>query len=153
MGELYKKSTGIELFNLIYPIGYVYIQFPQQKSPNDLWGKITKWQIIDYNGAFFRAQGGNASPYIDSDGELKMQEEGLPNITAYVGGLKDNFWGPGTGAVRVTNDQNSRARWEDDEINSFSDFNFNASWSNSIYGRSDHVTPTNYTIRIWKRIS
>lgn len=82
-----------------------------------------------------------------------MEEEGLPNITAYVGGLKDNFWGPGTGAVRVTNDQDSRARWEDDKINSFSDFNFNASWSNSIYGRSDHVTPTNYTIRIWKRIS
>lgn len=31
--------------------------------------------------------------------------------------------------------------------------NFNASLSNSIYGKSDHVTTENFTIRIWKRIS
>lgn len=29
--------------------------------------------------------------------------------------------------------------------------NFNASRSNKIYGASEHVTPINYTIRIWKR--
>lgn len=28
---------------------------------------------------------------------------------------------------------------------------FSAARSNAIYGASDHVTPENYTIRIWKR--
>ena len=30
---------------------------------------------------------------------------------------------------------------------------FDASRSSSIYGRSTHVTPENYTMRIWKRVS
>lgn len=30
---------------------------------------------------------------------------------------------------------------------------FDASLSNSIYGHSDHVTPSNLTIKIWQRIS
>ena len=30
---------------------------------------------------------------------------------------------------------------------------FNANRANSIYGNSDNVTPENYAIKIWKRIS
>ena len=30
---------------------------------------------------------------------------------------------------------------------------FNASRTNEIYGNSNHVTPLNYSIKIWKRIS
>jgi hypothetical protein len=30
---------------------------------------------------------------------------------------------------------------------------FNAKRANSIYGNSEHVTPENYAIKIWKRIS
>lgn len=148
MAELYKKSTGVELFNLIYPIGCVYVQYPQQKSPNELWGKITKWSIINYNGAFFRTQGGNASPYIDSEGELKVQEEGLPNITAKGNSPSENYYGEPSGAIR---NEGMRASVEGHKYRVQS-FDFDASRCSSIYGKSNHVTPVNYTIRVWKRV-
>ena len=34
-----------------HPIGAVYTQYPNCKEPNELWKK-TKWELLDYNGAF-----------------------------------------------------------------------------------------------------
>ena len=52
-------------FNLVWPIGVTYPQYPGQKSPMDLWGEFSTWEPINYNGAFFRAAGGNANPWIE----------------------------------------------------------------------------------------
>ncbi len=48
------------LFDIIYPVGYVYPQYPAEKSPNEMWGDFSAWEEIDFGGAFFRASGGNA---------------------------------------------------------------------------------------------
>ena len=43
------------------------------------------------------------------------------------------------------------ASWDREYITKIK--HFDASRSSSIYGRSIHVTPENYTVRIWKRIA
>ena len=50
-------------FDMIWPVGSVYTQYPAQKSPNELWGDLSTWEVLDYGGAFFRANGGNADNF------------------------------------------------------------------------------------------
>lgn len=45
----------------------VYVQFPQQPAPQDLY-ICTKWAELAYDGAFFRASGGNAADFIEKSG-------------------------------------------------------------------------------------
>ena len=46
------------------PIGAVYTQYPNCKEPKELWNK-TKWELLDFNGAFFRAIGGNSLDFVN----------------------------------------------------------------------------------------
>lgn len=65
-------------FDIAWPIGVTYTQYPGQKSPNDLWGLYSTWEeITDYAGAFFRASGGNASAFIGEGGTLTAQGESI----------------------------------------------------------------------------
>ena len=52
-----------KLFDTIYPKGYVYTQYPGQKDPNELWGDISTWEMLDYGGAFFRAANGSSEEF------------------------------------------------------------------------------------------
>ena len=56
----------------VMPVGSVYVRFKGQPAPNTLWGGT--WQNISsqYAGEFFRAEGGDAAPFGQS------QAEGLP---------------------------------------------------------------------------
>ena len=40
----------------------------------DLWGDFSKWEVINYDGAFFRAEGTNADAFIEESGVLSKQE-------------------------------------------------------------------------------
>lgn len=51
---------GTQVFDLCYPVGCTYTQYPKQKSPMELWGSISVWEILDYGGAYFRSEGGEA---------------------------------------------------------------------------------------------
>ena len=93
-------------------------------------------------------------------GNLIKQEEGLPNIT---GDITSTRFGSSIGWDSLSPSKSgcfNNSYWyygaasSDSNNNSKStNINFNASLSNSIYGKSDHVTPVNFTIRIWNRIS
>ncbi len=50
------------MFDYVWPIGSVYTQYPGQLEPNSpsLWGNFSTWEELNYGGAFFRANGGNA---------------------------------------------------------------------------------------------
>ncbi len=81
-------------------------------------------------------------------GVLSKQEEGLPNITgkfscalSWGGDTNGAFKKKGIGLSAPTGAGN----------NNGDTFEFYASYSNPIYGKSDHVTPENYAIRIWLR--
>ena len=57
------KSPASSIFDIIYPVGVTYNQYPGQASPNTLWGTLSTWQELNFGGAFFRASGGNASTF------------------------------------------------------------------------------------------
>lgn len=52
------------LYNALFPVGFVYTQYPGEKSPSELKMPGT-WNEIKFGGAFFRSEGGNAKPYTD----------------------------------------------------------------------------------------
>ena len=157
--EINSKLSNIEigssifksLFDIVRPIGDIYVQYPQQANPNELWGVYSMWSIVNYDGAFFRAEGTNANAFNGG-----IQAEGLPNITGSIPGCY--FRGSSSmtfkGVFSTTSfistgyaGYNSSSGMKTEHIM------FNASSSNGIYGKSNHVTPENYTIRIWKRIA
>ncbi len=46
----------------IVPIGFIYVQFPNEKSPTEIWPLMT-WNDVSsaYAGVFFRVTGGEAA--------------------------------------------------------------------------------------------
>lgn len=145
-----KRITLTNLVNKIIPIGFIYIQYRNQSTPDILFGTDGKWQDIssEFAGEFFRAVGGNSAAF------GSKQAEGLPNITGIIdpvsGLFKSNFKNgafSGGGDWRFSPIQQNSGGGESAECY------FNASSSNSIYGASTHVTPYNSSIRIWKKIA
>ena len=139
-----KKTDSISL-----PVGFIYIQLRGQSTPDELFGSSGKWQDISntYAGEFFRAVGGNSGNFGNT------QAEGLPNITGYSGpiNLAQYEHNVGFGALRQIDAGVSSGS----AINAVNRPNiaFDASYSNSIYGASSHVTPYNSAVRIWKKIA
>jgi hypothetical protein len=67
-----------EIFDIIHPVGEVYVQYPQQDPPATIYNKsgiTSTWTVIDYNGAFFRAQGGNANAFSEKGSVLSTQSD------------------------------------------------------------------------------
>ena len=166
LDELTAKM-GQVAFDHCYPVGCTYVQYPGCPEPNKLFlndlGIKCWWDIIDYDGAFFRAEGKDASLFISQGGTLTPQAEGFPDIQ---GSIKSKDWYKGqtmfeSGATLAGVFKSSRIT--SNTIVGASDWSgycpfidplvFKASDSNPIYGRSNGVTPKNYTIRVWKRIS
>ena len=137
----------------VMPVGSVYVRFKGQPAPNTLWGGT--WQNISsqYAGEFFRAEGGDAAPFGQS------QAEGLPNITGqwYLSncssGKSFGGTGAGIGSLRAV----GKAEVSDLSVGSTLNIDYgldlDASRSSNIYGKSNHNTPKNSTVQIWKRIS
>lgn len=164
--------TGIkeilkEFRDRIYPVGVIYIQFPQQKSPEELFPGMT-WEELDYDGAFFRASGGNADGFIEESGDLSKQAEGLPDITGSITPRDSNFFisagisGAGAFTTASTGASYIGATLQTGLTHRGNKFTFSAANGETttdgtvrstaeVYGKSDHVTPENYTMRIWKR--
>lgn len=145
-----KRITLTNLVNKIIPIGFIYIQYRNQSTPDILFGTDGKWQDVsaEYAGEFFRAVGGNSGSF------GVTQAEGLPNITGMIdpvsGLFKSNFRnGAFSGGVDWRFSPAQQASGGGESAACY----FSASSSNSIYGASTHVTPYNSSIRIWKKIA
>lgn len=145
-----KKITLTNLVNKIIPIGFIYIQYRNQSTPDILFGTDGKWQDVsaEYAGEFFRAVGGDSAAF------GSKQTEGLPNITGMIdpvsGLFKSNF---SNGAFSGGGDWRFSPVQENSSGSKSAECYFSASSSNSIYGASTHVTPYNSSIRIWKKIA
>ena len=61
-----------QVIDYAVPVNFVYVQYPQQKKPEDLYPNTT-WEVIDYQGCFFRAEGGSASTFVEEGGTLTKQ--------------------------------------------------------------------------------
>ena len=145
-----KKITFGNLVNKVIPIGFIYIQYRNQSTPDILFGTDGKWQDVsaEYAGEFLRVVGGNSASFGSN------QNEGLPNIngTLKVSGTVGTQWSS-TGAFTVTVGGHGDYAGGGGNPNSIGTFTLNASRSSSIYGASTHVTPYNSAIRIWKKIA
>ena len=87
-------------------------------------------------------------------GNLIKQNEGLPNISGSISGCY--FRGSSSmtfsGVFSTTPSiASSFVGYKNLSGKETENIMFYASSSNSIYGKSNHVTPENYTFRVWKR--
>ena len=184
------KSAAIDV---VYPVNKgIYVQFPQQESPQKLW-PWTTWQEVNYDGAFFRASGTNANKFIEkTDSLVKQSQSTAKNGLTFSGtkstisvsggnhnhngntGKKDlshshsywlgssggggdqypkgyystnESWGKNTGEANVSMDHSHSIPYS-------GNLSMSGTFtpSGSISG-DDETRPTNYTIRVWKRIA
>lgn len=80
------------IFDFIHPIGETYTQYPEQIDPVTLYnqgGVQSTWILLDYGGAFFRAEGGNALAFNNSKEVTAVSGAVLtiPSSGAVVGSL------------------------------------------------------------------
>lgn len=150
------------IIDVVWPIGVIYTQYPQQKSPQELFPNTT-WEEVNYGGAFFRASGGNAAAFNGGKQGQSIQKHNHP--ASFSGNTQ-------TGEVDLTNNVNggspigscsgvfsgkgnSRISLDSGEwSNRWSGFKLiiTPSGSVSVGDTGDAETrPENYTIRIWKR--
>ena len=134
--------------NSIYPVGSIYMTVGA--DPASIFGGT--WTLVAGERVLMGAGGGHsAGAYVDA---------GLPNITgdAY-GDVQQSgasvYWG-GSRAIQTSEDTGGSGICMYKVANygnHRSILSFNASKSNSIYGRSGTVQPATYYVNIWQRIS
>ena len=160
-------------------IDEVYVQFPQQAAPQDLY-ICTKWTEISYAGAFFRASGGNAAAFIEKSGVLSKQESqnkahshgmdsagghrhdrGDMEISGAISGLGVNMGASGACYVSSAYSGSNPRMVSDSDARTIS-FLASRTWTGNTSENGSHShtvhddggsesRPENYTIKIWKR--
>ena len=152
--------TGKAIFKLlqaVYPVGSVYIN-TIDINPSTIFGFGT-WERVAQKMTLWGASANGES------GATKYA--GLPNITGEVGYLKPMTSGSYyqgvnykngcfTKSKNITATPNTRkvvASDTSDDNNETGLVNFDASSSNSIYGKSTTVQPPALVVNIWKRVS
>ena len=119
------------------PVGSIYVQFPGQAAPSDLFGGTWSNVSSSYAGRFFRAEGGSAAAFGSA------QNGGLPDHTHIV----NIAWGNGGSSSTPM----LRGEADNDNLAGYKTFESNGSNRNALYGAATEVRPVNQTIRIWKR--
>lgn len=125
------------VLSTIYPVGSVYIG-TQLSCPMASLITGSTWTLVSSGKALWTGTGSNGNTTIAA---------GLPNITGATGAT-----GKGTPGYNV-----SGAFYTDGSSNACSDstisacLKFDASRSNSIYGKSNTVQPPAYVVNVWRR--
>ena len=174
-----EARAKVTAFNTAHPIGEVYVQFPQQDDPETLYNKdgiTSTWTLIDYDGAFFRASGGNAAAFLNKTDVLTKQAQatakgGLEVYSASSGGTASTTSGMSansTGSAKIMYKTDSYTRSGNMTMTSGSTIGttgasainmgtvtlgINVAHSHNMYLRSSdsETRPVNYTIKVWKR--
>ncbi|MBD5437705.1 MAG: hypothetical protein HDR37_03905 [Treponema sp.] len=152
-------------FNAAHPVGSTYTQFPQQDPPETVFNKngvTSTWSVLDYGGAFFRAQGGQAETFKSVSDVLTLQPG--QNLSHNHGERinednGDNAQGesqhtvPLILAVTRTGTANTgflgnsvQGVWIEDPKRNQRNLQIKTD-----YEGGNEARPANYTIRIWKR--
>ena len=126
---------GVNIFNLIYPVGSIYISV-NNVNPKTLFGG--EWEMLPAGYALWTATSSAGSTIA----------AGLPNIT---GSMDDAMNTAVKGAFSYTANGNSWCR--SGTSYTFGVISFDASKSNAIYGNSSTVQPPAYRVYVWKRKS
>jgi hypothetical protein len=129
------SSSILSNLQSVYPVGSLYIGVNDNCPIANLFGT---WEKV--------AEGLCLQGATDSQVPGETVEAGLPNIT---GKFEESDRGHATaGAFYTTSGATARG---DNNGSAGNWINFDASRSNSIYGKSDTVQPPTYLVNIWKR--
>ena len=128
-------SSSADLQNIldtVRPVNSTYIQFPNLPDPNEIFNSQevkSVWEKIEFNGAFFRAEGGNAQPFDNQeDAQADMIKAHSHSASGTIQNLSVTFTASsGAGITQGTVSTSSVGGLE--------------------------TRPVNYTIVIWKRVS
>ena len=161
--EINSKLSNIEigssifksLFDIVRPIGDIYVQYPQQSNPNELWGVYSTWSIVNYDGAFFRAEGTNANAFIEKTGNLVKQGELVGSHSDSITVTGGNHAHPYSFGRNYNSQYNNTYKLYDtntyNNYTGYTGYSGNLSMSGTVNHTATENRPTNYTIRIWKR--
>lgn len=123
----------INVLKLMYPVGSVYIGTQSTCPMSQLFGT---WSLVSSGKALWTGNGSNGNTTIDA---------GLPNIT---GGFGASQYGTPDGAFAASTSYTESVKGSGVTNNGLS---FDASRSNSIYGKSSTVQPPAYVVNVWRR--
>lgn len=145
-GEKLKKSLVDSLFDIIYPVGSIYIS-------------INAFLPDNFSGAWERIAEGRCLWGSDSSGSNSGTtiEAGLPNITGQITPAWTTTEGVVNGSFSAPSNYTGQTfhLWTNstggDNIY-HRQVTFNASKSNTIYGNSETVQPPALIVSMWKRI-
>ena len=147
--DIAEKEWVINYFNSflssIYPVGSIYIG-EQSTCPMQELISGSVWEKIE--GKYLLASGElveETENYSSGD----TVEAGLPNITGDTGVIFNSNMTP-TGAFKKSSDTKNCLSSTSQQYNYIQ---FDASYSNSIYGSSTTVRPPAFVVNVWKRIS
>ena len=126
------------------PIGFIYVQLPNQSEPQTLWPTV-EWENVtsEYAGFFFRAEGGNSSKFGDT------QNENIPTICY----AKYNYTPFKFNEFETSFDfsPGSYVRLKTGVYKEHIHTNYDSETGLEIKTSSGEVRPRNMAIRIWKR--
>lgn len=137
--NLQLSSNVLSNLQSIYPVGSLYIGTTDTCPIANLfgtWEKVSQGRVL---------QGVSGSQVAG-----KTVEAGLPNITGgfYARGIENTNM-KGWGAFNTQNSSDTISYGHDNGAGG--GFNFDASRSSTIYGKSSTVQPPAYLVNIWKR--
>lgn len=135
------------LIPTLFPINAIYSIMDPNFNPNVAWAASgTKWERLPDNYVLWTS----SNPTAGNVGANKIAA-GLPNITGQIGNaVSDQAVGRASGAF---NAWASAAGFAGSDKYKWSSFDFNASRSNSIYGKSSTVQPPAIKYCAWRRVS
>ena len=146
-----------DAFNAAHPVGDTYTQYPQQADPHALYNKngvTSTWTVVNYSGAFFRAEGTPAESFISAGSTLKKQvgqnKSHTHGLLLWDSDKREDIsrsygmkWNEACSSNIVVNGSSGGQSY-------FKEFYFSKMQIIEDSG-GDECRPDNYTIRIWRR--
>mgnify|MGYP007002771254 CR=1 FL=1 len=134
-----------ELKNSIIPPGFIYVQLPGEKPPQELWPKFAPWLDISpsFAGTFFRVEGGGAEPF------GKVQEAFIPHLSQVNYTLSSMFLNKGETSIQLSYLTELSKPLKMNPLSSDSNiFNYALifKWA------TGEVRPRNMAIKVWRRM-
>lgn len=149
--SVFGSSGGVvKLLDFIYPIGHILETTNADFNPNN-WYTWQTWEMVAQGRTLYGAGTLNGITY--NAGETV--DAGLPNITGSIGTSgsgEPKFANTVTGCFSaIAKTSYYSATTDKSGFTRTDGFNFNASGSNAIYGKSTTVQPNAYVVYIWER--
>lgn len=137
------SSSAINtLLSALYPVGSLYIT-TNNAATCPLASLIagSSWSLVAADKALWTS---------NRNGNTTIAA-GLPNITGYIGSDDHLITRIGGAFANTANESGSTHHLETSSGSKDYDITFNASKSNSIYGKSSTVQPPAYRVNVWRR--